>query len=154
MNCKQFLLANLSTIESHLCNEPKADISSYSSTSNYPHEQRSKRNNISRINSNSHRANLWDLHVLLTVKAPPFSGKICRPSVDVVVFLDIGGEINAGKLNSLKRSMKGMIFSLSSNDRLLMVAFSYKMLKSYKIVKRRIIYIHYINGRSRCEEWK
>ncbi|XP_057530215.1 E3 ubiquitin-protein ligase WAVH1-like [Amaranthus tricolor] len=62
--------------------------------------------------------------VLLTVKAPTFPGRIRRPSVDVVVVLDIGCEINAGKLNSLKRSMKGMISSLSSNDRLSMVAFS------------------------------
>uniref|UniRef100_A0A803MNM2 Uncharacterized protein n=1 Tax=Chenopodium quinoa TaxID=63459 RepID=A0A803MNM2_CHEQI len=62
--------------------------------------------------------------VLLTVKAPPFQPRIRRPSVDVVAVIDIGGEMNAGKLHALKRGMRAMISSLSSNDRLSMVVFS------------------------------
>uniref|UniRef100_A0A803L1Z2 Uncharacterized protein n=2 Tax=Chenopodium quinoa TaxID=63459 RepID=A0A803L1Z2_CHEQI len=62
--------------------------------------------------------------VLLTVKAPPFQARIRRPSVDVVVVIDIGCEMNAGKLHALKRGVRAMISSLSSNDRLSMVVFS------------------------------
>lgn len=62
--------------------------------------------------------------VVLTVKAPPFPARLRRPSVDVVVVLDIGNEMNAAKLHCLKKAMRGMISSLSSNDRLSMVAFS------------------------------
>ncbi|XP_057542112.1 E3 ubiquitin-protein ligase WAVH1-like [Amaranthus tricolor] len=62
--------------------------------------------------------------MLLTITAPPFTATNCRPSVDIVVVLDIRFEMNTKKFNSLKRSMKGIISSLSSNDRLSMVAFS------------------------------
>ncbi|CAO2828723.1 unnamed protein product [Amaranthus hypochondriacus] len=62
--------------------------------------------------------------MLLTITAPPYPETILRPPVDIVVVLDIGFTMNTKKLNSLKRSIKGMISSLSSNDRLSMVAFS------------------------------
>ncbi|KAL2904102.1 E3 ubiquitin-protein ligase WAVH1 [Bienertia sinuspersici] len=62
--------------------------------------------------------------VVLTVKAPPFTARIRRPSVDVVVVLDVGSEMNNVKLHAMKRAMRGMIYSLNSNDRLSMVVFS------------------------------
>lgn len=62
--------------------------------------------------------------VLLTVKAPSFPARSRRTSVDIVVVIDIGSEMSVGKLQSLKKAMRGMISSLSSNDRLSVVAFA------------------------------
>ncbi|KAK9670128.1 hypothetical protein RND81_13G179900 [Saponaria officinalis] len=62
--------------------------------------------------------------VLLTVKAPPAPSCSRRPSVDLVAVVDVGGDMNSAKLHALKKAMKAMIFSLSSNDRLSIVVFS------------------------------
>ncbi|KAL9229512.1 hypothetical protein vseg_004972 [Gypsophila vaccaria] len=62
--------------------------------------------------------------VLLNVKAPPSPPGSRRPSVDLVAVVDVGGDMNSAKLHALKRAMKAVIFSLSSNDRLSIVVFS------------------------------
>lgn len=62
--------------------------------------------------------------VLLTIRAPLAPPGSRRSSVDLVAVLDVGGEMTSAKLHSLKRAMRTVISSLSSNDRLSIVAFS------------------------------
>lgn len=61
--------------------------------------------------------------VLLKLRAPPAPPGSRRPSVDLVSVVDVGGQMTPAKLQSLKRAMRAVISSLSSNDRLSIVAF-------------------------------
>lgn len=66
--------------------------------------------------------------VALRVKAPSASAAILSPThrapVDLVTVLDISGSMSGAKLQMLKRAMRLVISSLSSADRLAIVAFS------------------------------
>lgn len=67
--------------------------------------------------------------VALRVKAPPASATILSPPthrapVDLVTVLDVSGSMTGAKLQMLKRAMRLVISSLSSADRLAIVAFS------------------------------
>ncbi|XP_074304301.1 E3 ubiquitin-protein ligase WAV3-like [Silene latifolia] len=62
--------------------------------------------------------------VLLSVIAPPPTSSCRRQPVDLVAVLDIGGDMNSAKLQAMKRAMKSVIFSMSSNDRLSIVVYS------------------------------
>ncbi|XP_057532775.1 E3 ubiquitin-protein ligase WAV3 [Amaranthus tricolor] len=66
--------------------------------------------------------------VALRVKAPPTTAEILSPTnrapIDLVTVLDISGSMIGPKLQMLKRAMRLVISSLSSSDRLSIVAFS------------------------------
>ncbi|KAI9111495.1 hypothetical protein K1719_017185 [Acacia pycnantha] len=62
--------------------------------------------------------------VVLKVKAPPFPTLACRAPIDLVVVLDVGGIMASSRLQIIKRSMRVVISSLGSNDRLSIVTFS------------------------------
>uniref|UniRef100_A0A7N0SYI7 Uncharacterized protein n=1 Tax=Kalanchoe fedtschenkoi TaxID=63787 RepID=A0A7N0SYI7_KALFE len=68
--------------------------------------------------------------VVLEVKAPPSPAKSnAKPSsfrapVDLVAVIDVSNTTSASNLQMMKRAMRVMISSLSSNDRLSIVAFS------------------------------
>ncbi|KAF7809504.1 E3 ubiquitin-protein ligase WAVH1-like [Senna tora] len=62
--------------------------------------------------------------VLLKLKAPPASTEACRPPIDLVTVLDVGGTMDGPKLQMMKQSMRIVISSLGSTDRLSIVAFS------------------------------
>ncbi|XP_021721113.1 uncharacterized protein LOC110688682 [Chenopodium quinoa] len=66
--------------------------------------------------------------VALRVKAPPTPEAILSPThrapIDLVTVLDVSGSMTGPKLQMLKRAMRLVISSLSSADRLAIVAFS------------------------------
>lgn len=62
--------------------------------------------------------------VVLKVRAPPFKAVARRAPIDLVTVLDVGGTMAGQKLQMMKRSMRLVISSLGSTDRLSIVAFS------------------------------
>ncbi|GAB4847176.1 hypothetical protein Ancab_026187 [Ancistrocladus abbreviatus] len=63
--------------------------------------------------------------VVLKIRAPPAPENFARRApIDLVTVLDVGGSISSSKLQTVKRAMRLVISSLSSNDRLSIVAFS------------------------------
>ncbi|GMH14696.1 hypothetical protein Nepgr_016537 [Nepenthes gracilis] len=63
--------------------------------------------------------------VVMRVKAPPAPANTAlHASIDLVTVLDVGGSMTSSKLEQMKRAMRLVISSLSSNDRLCVVAFS------------------------------
>lgn len=62
--------------------------------------------------------------VVLKVKVPPCRTLVCRAPIDLVMLLDVGGTEASSKLQMIKRSMRRVISSLGSTDRLSIVAFS------------------------------
>ncbi|XP_028783924.1 E3 ubiquitin-protein ligase WAVH1-like [Neltuma alba] len=62
--------------------------------------------------------------MVLKVKAPPCRTLACRAPIDLVMVLDVGGTMASSKLQVIKRSMRLVISSLGSTDRLSIVAFS------------------------------
>ena len=70
--------------------------------------------------------------VVLKVKAPPVPATAtssllnpaCRAPIDLVTVLDVGGGMSGTKLQMMRRAMRLVISSLSSTDRLSIVAFS------------------------------
>lgn len=61
--------------------------------------------------------------VVLKVRAPPRNARQ-RVPIDLVAVLDVGGRMSAGKVQVLKRAMRLVVSSLSSTDRLSIVAFA------------------------------
>ncbi|KAL9255788.1 E3 ubiquitin-protein ligase WAVH1-like protein [Drosera capensis] len=61
---------------------------------------------------------------ILRIKAPPARSLIRRAPADLVALLDLGGTITSLKLQVMKRAMRSVVSSLSSLDRLSIVAFS------------------------------
>lgn len=62
--------------------------------------------------------------VVLKVQAPPSKAVARRAPIDLVTVLDVGGTMAGQKLQMMKRSMRLVISSLGSTDRLSIVAFS------------------------------
>lgn len=63
--------------------------------------------------------------IILKVKAPPAPEKASRRSpIDLVTVLDVSGSMNSEKMQMMKRAMRLVVSSLSSADRLSIVAFS------------------------------
>ncbi|KAF7829241.1 putative E3 ubiquitin-protein ligase EDA40 [Senna tora] len=62
--------------------------------------------------------------VVLKVQAPPSNAVARRAPIDLVTVLDVGGTMAGQKLQMMKRSMRLVISSLGSTDRLSIVAFS------------------------------
>ncbi|KAK2978848.1 hypothetical protein RJ640_030659 [Escallonia rubra] len=63
--------------------------------------------------------------VVLKVRAPsPPAKATCRAPIDLVAVLDISGRVSSETLQMVKRGMRLIISSLSSSDRLSIVAFS------------------------------
>lgn len=62
--------------------------------------------------------------VVLKVQAPPSKALARRAPIDLVTVLDVGGTMAGQKLRMMKRSMRLVISSLGSTDRLSIVAFS------------------------------
>ncbi|KAL9252768.1 E3 ubiquitin-protein ligase WAVH1-like protein [Drosera capensis] len=61
---------------------------------------------------------------ILRIKAPPAPSLTRRAPADLVALLDLGGAISSPKLQTMKRAMRSVVSSLSSLDRLSIVAFS------------------------------
>ncbi|GAB2232031.1 hypothetical protein Droror1_Dr00011052 [Drosera rotundifolia] len=61
---------------------------------------------------------------ILRIKAPPAPSLTRRAPADLVALLDLGGAISSSKLQMMKRAMRSVVSSLSSLDRLSIVAFS------------------------------
>jgi hypothetical protein len=63
--------------------------------------------------------------VVLKVRAPPAPAKNARRvPIDLVTVLDVSGNMSAEKVQMLKRAMRLVVSSLSSSDRLSIVAFA------------------------------
>ncbi|XAR51441.1 hypothetical protein NMG60_11006073 [Bertholletia excelsa] len=63
--------------------------------------------------------------IVLKLKAPPALAKnACRVPIDMVTVLDVGGSMTAEKVQMMKRAMRLVVSSLSSADRLSIVAFA------------------------------
>ncbi|KAM7516384.1 hypothetical protein LguiA_005967 [Lonicera macranthoides] len=63
--------------------------------------------------------------IVLKVRAPPAMTKTAsRAPIDLVTVLDVSGSMNNEKLQMMKRAMRLVVSSLSSSDRLSIVAFS------------------------------
>lgn len=63
--------------------------------------------------------------IIIKVKSPPASDKtVRRAPIDLVTVLDVGAIMTAEKMQMTKRAMRSLISSLSSTDRLSIVAFS------------------------------
>ena len=62
--------------------------------------------------------------VVLKLKAPPAVAAARRAPMDLVAVLDVGGAMSGAKLRLMKSSMRFVISSLGSADRLSIVAFS------------------------------
>ncbi|GMH24649.1 hypothetical protein Nepgr_026492 [Nepenthes gracilis] len=63
--------------------------------------------------------------VVMKVSAPPAPANASRRAfIDLVTVLDVGGSMTMSKLQMLKRAMRLVISSLSSNDRLSIIVFS------------------------------
>ncbi|XP_059641441.1 E3 ubiquitin-protein ligase WAV3-like [Cornus florida] len=63
--------------------------------------------------------------IVLKVRAPPAPEKMARRApVDLVTVLDVSGSVTVEKLQMMKRAMRLIVSSLSSADRLSIVAFS------------------------------
>lgn len=61
---------------------------------------------------------------ILRIRAPPAPSLTRRAPADLVALLDLGGAISSSKLQMMKRAMRSVVSSLSSLDRLSIVAFS------------------------------
>lgn len=63
--------------------------------------------------------------IILKVKAPPATDKAARRApIDLVTVLDVGGTMTTEKMQMTKRAMRSVVSTLSSADRLSIVAFS------------------------------
>ncbi|PWA89462.1 zinc finger (C3HC4-type RING finger) family protein [Artemisia annua] len=63
--------------------------------------------------------------VVMKVKAPPArENSRHRPPVDLVTVVDVSGKMSAEKLHVIKKAMRSIVSSLTSSDRLSIVAFS------------------------------
>ncbi|GJR95832.1 putative chromatin regulator PHD family protein [Tanacetum coccineum] len=63
--------------------------------------------------------------VLMKVNAPPArENSRHRPPVDLVTVIDVSGKMSSEKLHVIKKAMRSIVSSLTSSDRLSIVAFS------------------------------